>query len=57
MDEYNGTIYDGIKFLDHEYNMRCFEIFGPDKYHFRNPNNRVLTTDNKKHVFKKLPNY
>ena len=56
MYDYNGMIYYGRKVLGHECNLRLLVGVGPDKYHCWNPNNRVLTTDITKNIFKKLPN-
>ena len=56
MDDYNGMIYDGRKFMGCEYIQKCLVRVGPDKYPFLKPNNRVITNYSTNNIFKKLLN-
>ena len=59
MGDYNDMVKDTTKFLPHHYNPRYLMQIGPGPNDFRcrKLNNRIITKDNTKHMFQKIPNY
>jgi predicted GIY-YIG superfamily endonuclease len=58
IDEYKDMVHDASKFLPHHCSPRCLMRTGPGPNDFRcrKLNNRLISNNNTKHTFKKLPN-